>query len=131
MVSLCVTISTFSYMHIPDTWNHKKHKRSRCDHPRNITGLESEVSRVRRELGRARAHVVEDVEIGIQRVSSGHGSTIVGDLDGIVERVQVDAVHDERHLGGFQLFAQFEVVTDGRKVLREGRKIEVEDLQFT
>ncbi len=43
--------STFSYMHIPDTWNHEKHKRSRSDHPRDITGLRGIVSAVQRELG--------------------------------------------------------------------------------
>lgn len=60
---------------------------------------------MRDESGQGRGHIVEDVEIGVQRVSSGHDRAIVGDLDGIVERVQVDAVHDERHLGGFLLTA--------------------------
>jgi hypothetical protein len=48
-------------------------------------------------------YIVEDVEIGVQRVSSGHDGAIVGNLDGVVERVQVDAVNDERHLGGFEV----------------------------
>jgi hypothetical protein len=38
----------------------------------------------------------------MQRVSSSHGSAIIGNLDGIVERIQVDAVDYERHLGCFQ-----------------------------
>lgn len=103
MVSLCDTVSTFSYMHIPDTWNHEKHKCSRCDHPRDITGLRWKVSTVRRELDGRNPYIVVDVEIGVQRVSSSHDGVIVGNLDGVVERVQVDAVDDERHLGGFEL----------------------------
>ena len=39
------------------------------------------------------AYVVEDVEISIQGITSGHGRAIVGDLDGVVERVQVDAIN--------------------------------------
>ena len=27
-------------MHLPDTWNHEEHESSRCEHPRNIAGLE-------------------------------------------------------------------------------------------
>lgn len=47
-------------------------------------------------------HIVEDVEISMQRVSSGRGSAIVGNLDSIVKRIQVDATQGERHLGRVQ-----------------------------
>ena len=51
-----------------------------------------------------KAHVVEDVKIGIARVSTSHDSAIVGNLDSIVERIQVDAFQDETgHLGGCKL----------------------------
>ena len=43
--------------------------------------------------------IVENVEIGVQRVTSSHDSAIVRNLDGIVESVEIDAVNDERHLG--------------------------------
>jgi hypothetical protein len=89
-------------MHSPDTWNHEKHKRSRSDHPCDITGLEELVSTIWRKFGGAwKAHIVEDVKIGIARVSSGHDGAIVGNLDGIVECIQVDAFNNETgHLGG-------------------------------
>ena len=38
-------------------------------------------------------YVVENVEISIQGVTSGHDCAIVRDLDGVVERVQVDAIN--------------------------------------
>jgi hypothetical protein len=44
------------------------------------------------------AYIVEDVEIGCQGVSSSHISAIVWDLDGIVERIKIDAIHNQRHL---------------------------------
>lgn len=44
-------------------------------------------------------HIVEDVEIGSERVTTSHLGTIVGDFEGIIESVEIDAVNDKRHLG--------------------------------
>jgi hypothetical protein len=49
----------------------------------------------------------------MQRVSSGHGSAIVGNLDSIVQRIQVDAIQVERHFGRVQSRARVVVVTKG------------------
>jgi hypothetical protein len=51
-----------------------------------------------------KAHIVEDIKIGIARVSSSHDGAIVGNLDSVVECIQVDAIQDETgHLGGCKL----------------------------
>jgi hypothetical protein len=39
-------------------------------------------------------YIVENVEISVQGISSSHDGAIVWDLDGVVERVQVDAIND-------------------------------------
>jgi hypothetical protein len=52
------------------------------------------------EREESQAYIVEDIQIGVQRVSSGWDGAIVGNLDGIVERGQIDAVNGERHVGG-------------------------------
>lgn len=41
------------------------------------------------------AYIVEDVEVLSQGVASGCCGAIVGDLDSVVERVQVDALKDD------------------------------------
>jgi hypothetical protein len=61
-------------------------------------------------IERQKTHIIEDVEIGVQRVSSCRGGAIIGNFDSIVERIQVDAVDDKRHLGGSELVDEI----DGR-----------------
>jgi hypothetical protein len=66
----------------------------------------------------------------MQRVSSGHGSAIVGNLDSIVKRIQVDAIHDERHFG----LVQPRGASCGcdERCSEKGWKIDAEEeLQFT
>ena len=91
MVSRRATEPTFSYMYIPDTWNHEKHQRRGSDHPCDITGLGDLVSNSSARIGPWEAHIVEDVEIGVQGIASSHIGAIVRDLDSIVERVEIDA----------------------------------------
>lgn len=39
-------------------------------------------------------YIVKDVEVGCQGITSSHGSTIVGDMDCIVECVKIDAINN-------------------------------------
>jgi hypothetical protein len=69
----------------------------------------------------------------MQRVSSGHGSAIVGNLDSIVKRIQVDAIQDERHLGRVQPGgASCASCSCDERCCENGWKIDAEEeLQFT
>jgi len=51
-------------------------------------------------VGGGSAYIVEDVQIIVQGVAAGHRGAIVGDLDSVVESVQVDPVDGKRHGGG-------------------------------
>jgi hypothetical protein len=58
------------------------------------------------QIGAREAYIVEDVKISIARVPSGHDRAIVWNLDGVVERIQIDAFHDEPgHVGGLARLA--------------------------
>ena len=43
------------------------------------------------------SYIVEDIEVRGQGITASHAGAIVGDLDGVVESVQVDAINDQRH----------------------------------
>lgn len=50
-------------------------------------------------------YIVEDVQISVQGVSSSCDGAIVWDLDRIVERIEIDAANNKRHVEVFSAVA--------------------------
>jgi len=47
--------------------------------------------------GVEQAYIVEDVEIGVKRIAASCSGAVVGDLNGVVESVEIDAINEKRH----------------------------------
>ena len=95
-MSRCDVSELFSVS--PNARNHKQDERGGHDQPGDIARLENVRKAAQAcQLTGAVTYLIEDIEILREGVSSGRHAAIVGDLDGVVEVVEVSACSFQRH----------------------------------